>query len=298
MSFCLKIKFIVKERIMELYKRRSISECLSEGWTLMSTNIKRIAKAMWLPTLLIVVFAAFVAPTIFILEKHNIENSVTTTDGLLAGAIFLAMIAILIYFSAKLFKLLNEQTIRFCVTRMTKITGVVLGFAVLLSLALVGIATLAIAVIAKGIVAPAIGVGLFAIIYLLAIIAVIVVFAPMNYVGVKYMIEPEMNLKGIFKAYKRGWKNLGKIVGFTLLSSLVIYIAQCIISLPGVIAMLAASLSLQGIAYGDPSGLPSAFMVILGITMGISSIITSILMIWFTLSEYYLYASIESKYRQ
>lgn len=298
MSFCLKIKFVVKEITMELYKRRSISECLSEGWTLMSTNIGRIAKAMWLPTLLMVVFATFVAPTVFILEKHNIETNVTTTDGLLAGAIIVGMIVLSIFFSAKIFKLLNEQTTRFCLTRMTKMTGVVLGFAALLCIALVSIAFLAITVIAKGIVAPTIGVGLFAIIYILAIIAIIVVFAPINYVGVKYMIEPEMNLKGVFKAYKRGWKNLGKIVGFTLLSSLVIYIAQCLISLPGVIAMFAASLSLQGIALGDPSGLPSSFMVIFGITMGISCIITCILMIWFTLSEYYLYASIESKYRQ
>lgn len=282
---------------MELYKSRSISECLGDGWTLMYTNIKRIAKSMWWPVLLTVVFATVSAPTMFTIQQHNATNQVTTTDAVISGVILVAIIAIMILFGAKLFKLLNEQTIRFCMARMLKITAVMIAFSLILGVPFAAVLFGATIVIAKGIVAPTIGIGLFALVSLFGIIAMYVAFAPMNYVGVKYMIEPEMTLKGIGKAYKQGWKSLGKIVGFSLISSLVIFIAQCVISLPGVIAMFAATLSLQGIAYGDPSGLPSTFLTIYGMTMGVSCFISCILMIWFTLSEYYLYASIESKYR-
>jgi len=282
---------------MELYERRSISECLSEGWTLMSTNIGRIAKSMWWPVLLTVIFAGIAAPVMFVIEKHSVENNIGVIDGLLAGIFVIAMFAIMIVFTAKIFKLLNEQTTQFCIKRTAKLTGVIICVAILITMFLVGIVVGAFFLISKGIVAQTIGIGLFALVYILAIIAVFIVYSPISYVGVKYLVEPEMKLKEMGKAYKRGWKNLGKIIGFTLLSSLIITIAQCVISLPGVIAMLAASLSLQGIALGDPSGLPSSFMVIFGITAGVSCFITCILMIWFTLSEYYLYGSIEAKYR-
>lgn len=252
---------------------------------------------MWWPTLLMVLFAAITAPAVFAIEKHSIENGATATDAVFACLFIVAMFAIMILFNAKIFKLLNEQTTRFCIKRTAKLTGVVVCISILITAILIGIVLGAMLLIAKGIVAQAIGIVLFAIVYILAIIAVVIVFSPIYYVGVKYLVEPEMKLKDMGKAYKRGWKNIGKIIGFTMLSSLLIFIAQCIISLPGVIAMLAASLSLQGIAYGDPSGLPSSFTVIFGLTAGISCFITCILMVWFTLSEYYLYGSIESKYR-
>lgn len=282
---------------MELYTRRSISECLSSGWTLLSTNIGRIAKSMWWPTLLMVVFSCITAPTCFIIEKHNIQHDVTPLDAILSLVILLGIIGIYIVFSAKIFKLQNEQTTRFCISRMAKVTGLYFGVAILSITPLMVIVAGLFAIIASGKVAEGVGMGIFAFVYLLWIIGTIVVFSPINYVGVKYMIEPKMKLKDTWKSYKRGWKSIGTIIGFMLLSSLIIFIAQCIISLPGVIAMIATSLSLQGIALGDPSGLPSSFMAILGITSGISCFITCILLIWFTLSEYYLYGSIEAKYR-
>lgn len=281
---------------MELYTRRSIPECLGDGWTLLSTNIGRIAKSMWWPTALMVVYSAIAAPTVFEIEKHSLENNFTISDAIML-LLLPIIITIAVTFAAKIFKLLNEQTTEFCIRRMAKMALAIISIAIIITAILIGISLGALAVIASGTVSQNVGIGLFAIVYIMAIVATIIAFSPMNYVSVKYMIEPEMKLRDIWKAYKQGWKSIGKLIGFTLLSSLVIIIVQCIVSLPGVIAMIAASVSLHGIAYGDPSGLPSAFNLIFGMTAGVSCFITCILMIWLTLSEYYLYGAIEAKYR-
>lgn len=283
---------------MELYTRRTIAQCLDEGWTLMSTNFGKILKNLWAPLLLMATVSGVSAPIWLNIQRHIITDDFTLSDILLPVLTLIAMLCAVVIFEAKTFKLLNEQTTRWCIRRTARFTALMIVIMLILSFVIQMILTILNISANKGNINPAIGLALTVAVSIVLIIMLIIVVSPLLYANVKYMIEPETKIRHTWKNYKRGWKSLGKIFAFQLLSALIIILVQGIVSLSGIIVILAANFSLSGMAFGDPDGLPANFMLIYAITVAIASLIYCALMIWFTLSAYYLYASIEAKYRQ
>lgn len=283
---------------MELYTRRTIQQCLNEGWTLLSTNLGRITKSLWWPILLMAIVFGASAPINFTLQRNMAMNNFSLVDTLMLILILVAILCTIVIFDAKTFKLLNEQTTKWCILRTAKFTALMLIVVLAITFIIMTITGSLMFLVASGSINPVIGIVLIVGVGIVMLLTMIVILSPLLYVNVKYMIEPDMKLKQTWKFYKKGWRSLSKIFAFLLLSLLIIFIVQLIVSLPADIVMLATHFSLNGLAFGDPDGLPSNFMLITAITSAISCIITCILRIWFIMSEYYLYASIEAKYRQ
>lgn len=283
---------------MELYTRRSISECLSEAWTLLSTNLRRITKSLWLPALLLSLASGITAPMAYNMENNLLMGKFDVADAASISTGLVVLMAAFLYLYAKIYKLLNEQTIGFCIGRLIKLTVIMFVVSIVIAIVICLLAVSVTSSITTGSVASIIGIFLALFAVLLSIIIVIIVFTPAFYASMKYLIEPEMKLKDYWKAYKVGFRNFGKILGVVLLCAIIVYFAQIFISTPGTIAIMAAGFSLEGVANGDSNGLPSMFSLIFGATSFISSAVTTVLMIWNTFAQYYLYASIEAKERE
>ncbi len=279
----------------ELYIRRNIPECMSAAWTLMSTNVARVAKALWLPALIMALVVMLSAIANYDLQTHVITESVGIADVAVVIVSALAVIAAAIYLNARIIKLLNLQKVRFCVGRSAKATLVAVLVSLLMVVIFFAIAAACTMTAAKGILPATVSLVIFILLAIIAVALMLIFCSPVTYTLTKYLIEPETNLKTAMKSYRAGLKDIGFIVGMLLLCAVVVGIANCIVALPGVIAMLAAAFSNQGIAIGDAPGLPSYFMTLYSATTFFATFVMVVMQVWYVFALYYMYASIEAK---
>lgn len=279
----------------ELYIRRTIPECMGSAWTLLSTNVVRVAKALWLPALVMAVVT-----TATMVADYHLQKEIALSAPTLAGIIVLsvgcvAMIVASIYLDARIIKLLNLQPMRLCVARTAKAFLVGLAVTLLVALVLFALAVACTLVATKGLLPTTVCLAVFALLTLVVVIVVAVLASPLVYTLPKYLFEPATNLRTAMRSYRAGLRSVGYIIGTLLLCTIVAGIAGCVVALPGVIAMLAATFSNQGIAIGDAPGLPSYFTALYGATTFLSVLVGVVIRVWYVFSIYYMYASIETK---
>ncbi len=268
----------------ELYIRRSIPECMGTAWTLMSTNMGRMARELWLPAVVLAVVCAA-------------ESLVGYTKFVWLFLETVALVVAQLFLDAKIFRLVNLQSVGFCFERVAK------AFAVNLLLALIAIVVLWAAVAGCTLLATtgkmattvALVVGIVAVVVLLLLM--LIFFTPMLYPLTKYMVEPTMHLRQLMSTYRRALKSVGFIVTFFLLCMVVLVLCYAIVALPSVIVGAASVLSAQGVALGDASGLPKNFPLIVGLTTFVTTFVVVLMRVWSIFATYYMYASIEEKYR-
>ncbi len=268
---------------------------MGTAWTLMSTNIARMAKALWLPAVITALLCALTA-------AMNAHQRAVVTDGninfgILIQLFVLSLLLVMssVYLDSKIFKLLNLQSFKWCLQRTIKAFCIHLVMVLAAVTAVWGIATSDILLASSGKLPPAASLLLFLGELLIAAILLLAFFTPMIYALVKYMIEPETTLKTIWQSYRTGLRNVSFIVAFYLLCSVVLVIAYLVTALPAVIITAASAMSNLGVAMGDPSGLPGYFTALYAVTIFITSFVAILLRIWSVFAAYYMYASIEAK---
>ncbi len=279
----------------ELYKRRNISECLGAAWTLTSTNLGRITKALWIPTLIYALTEAIIAPLSLSFAKHSTLNESVAFDGIAIAILTIIGITMALIAYAKTFKLLNEQPSKHNMRRSLK-SFLVVAFFFLVAFAIyMAFISGASYIINNGKMAQTIGTIATVVISVLFTIITFILYCPINYTITKYMMEPETKMKHLLKNFRIGMRNLGFIAGSILLCILLMGTIYNITALPAYIATLAATLSNSGVAKGDAAGLPGYFPYICGLTTFVATIVYLLLSVWFTLVSYYMYASIEAR---
>ena len=279
----------------ELYTRRNTSECLGAAWTLMSTNLTRIAKSLWIPTLIFSLAYALLAVVALSLAKEYILNQNILFNTFASSILFIVAVATELAILAKTYKLLNEQTFKFCIKRSFKSFLIIVLLSIVALLVFTAILAGMLLAINKGSLSPKIGTALTLLVTLLFSVLIFIFFSPLSFVFTKYMVEPDTKLKHTWKNYRIGMRRLGFIIGCNLLCLLIVGTVFNITALPAYIATLAATLSTNGIANGDAAGLPSYFPFVYGVTMFIAGIVYTVLFVWYTLATYYQYASIEAR---
>lgn len=278
-----------------LYTRRNISECLGAAWTLMSTNLGRIVKALWLPTLVYALAEAITAPLSLAFVKHSILCQGTIADIVAITTLTIIAIAAIIVAYAKTIKLLNEQTFKHNLTRSLKSFLIAAVFFIAMFAIYMTIIGGTSYIISNGKMSQTLATIATVIISVIFIVIAFILYCPLNYVLTKYMIEPETKMKHIMKNYRTGMRSLGFIAGCILLCMLLMGTIYNITALPAYIATLAATLSNDGIAMGDEAGMPGYFPYICGLATFFATIVYMLLTIWYTLVSYYQYASIEAR---
>ncbi len=280
----------------ELYIRRSIPECMGMAWTLLTTNLRRMATALWFPAVVLAVLCSIetVINNIFPMQLYTGDSiNVTYLLWLFGSTLFLVLAGL--FLDAKIYKLLNLQTLAFCWQRVTIVFAISLLLCIIGMAIIVGCAMMDTYLAMTGKIATTTAVVLFVVEFLVALVLMLVFFSPMMFALLKYMVEPTTVVKMTWKNYRMGLRHIGFIVGFCLLCFIVLVIIFAIVALPMVITTIASALSAQGVALGDPSGLPALFPLLFTLTTFFTTFIAVILRIWSIFAAYYVYASIEAK---
>ncbi len=278
-----------------LYTRRNISECLGAAWTLQSTNMHRMAKTLWLPALAFSLFYALFAVAALSLVKDLSLGKGVAFDAVSVAVAFIAAVAATLVIIAKTFKQVNMQDFKLCLRRSFKAFLVVAAFCLLTIVLLAAVFIGCIFLMQSGKMAPMTAGIVMSVLSIAVVVALCVFFCPFNYSLTKYMIEPEMGMSRVWKNYRVGFRNLGFILGCSLLCLVVMATIYNVMALPGCIATISASLAYSGVVNGDPVNLPGYFPVIFGVTMFVAGLIYATLQVWFVFVEYYQYASIEAR---
>lgn len=277
-----------------LFTRRNVPECMGMAWSLMSTNIARMSKALWLPAVVLAVLCAATA-------TWQVLGGIFTTAGIslwyVVGLFAATLLIVLasVFLDAKIFKLLNLQTVGFCFARAVKAFCIHLALTLIALVVVWGIATSDVLLASSGTLSAPLSMLLFLGEMVVVAILLLAVFSPVIFALTKYMVEPQTKLRLIWQDYRRGLRSVGFIVAFYLLCAVVLIITYLIIALPAVIATGAAAMSDAGVATGDPSGLPAHFGVLYALTIFITTFVAIVLRVWSLFATYYMYASIEAK---
>ncbi len=268
---------------------------MGSAWTLLSTNIKRVAKAIWLPALLLAL-ASSAAGVVNLRYQASLLSGQIATEGVAALLLMTALTLLAVVFlNARIFKLLNLQPMKFCFGRSLKSMLIGIAMTLLFILIFFGLGTGCFLMVFYGMIASTIALVAFLILSFILLALMLTFYSPMAYALTKYMVEPESSLKMLWKDYKTGLKKLGFIIGFLLLSAVVVSISFCIIALPGVIMSLAALFSSQGVALGDAPGLPANFPLLMGLTTFLTGFVAAVLQVWYQFATYYMYGSVSAQ---
>ncbi|MCD8282096.1 MAG: hypothetical protein LUC22_02445, partial [Prevotella sp.] len=100
-----------------LYTRRNIPECMGTAWTLMSTNIARTARTMWLPAVILAVLCAATALLNIYQSGQIAGGNINCALAICVVAGLVLLVAASLFLDAKIFKLLSLQSLRYCWAR-------------------------------------------------------------------------------------------------------------------------------------------------------------------------------------
>lgn len=274
-------------------KSRSYISCLSEAHKMLFDNIRQIFGRTWIHVLVLSIISA----VYFSLYIHAMLYGTNTalTIGLCAMSV-IVLCAQVAYYSRVMF-LINGRPMRWNIIRCTNITALYLCFCIVILLIFAAITYWI--VLSRGTVTIA---ELLPVFYTFGAVSLIIMLLmlPFVYVAVKYLMEPECKLRStIFKSYVVGLRHWGFLFIALLLATLCTVICMALVSFPTLIVMAANALSVFGVNYlGDPTGLPSYFMIIQVTVVALSSFICLYINIFAIFVCYFLYGSIETKEKE
>ena len=296
----------------ELMKNRGYTATLSAGYHMLADNFKAIFRHIWAYAL---VFALVMgAWTVFETNFENPEDQeMTAMMGVKLLVAVIAVIVVAIAFSARATMLLNEQSMRWNVGRVTKLLGFSILLSIILSLVILALvfytggaesaATAAAAAEGAEIEAmqPNAAIGLVQMFFVVGVVIILalIFYLPFLYTVPKYLVETESKLfPTLFGKYGRGLRHWGYIFVCMLLLSLCIGVCSIILMLPMYVVQMVQRLNQVGMLGGDESGLPSWFG---WLNFGVSTV-TYFVYSFISLIElfvcYYIYGSIETRHRE
>ncbi len=273
----------------QLDKSRSIASCISAAHRLLYDNIKSIFKYTW-------IFAA--AYAILTALFYTFRTAALTEEPTIMTIVVLGVLALLalcgqIAFYSRVMSILDNQTMKWNIIRSLRmfVFYVCIGIVVALLITLLDIILFA---------ASCTNLSVMVTANSALILVVTLVLLPYVYVCMKYYMEPDSKLtKIVFKSYKTGMRYWLTIFTIMLLTFLCVFALAIIISIPMDIMMVAQAISIYGVNYlGDPSGLPSHFLLLMFIVCALTFFIFMYVNIFVTFVCYYMYGNIETREKE
>lgn len=289
----------------ELMKNRGYIATLGAGYHLLADNFKAIFRQTWIYVLL---FALAMGGWTII--AGDMREDTPPLLGLAIIALFVIITATDILLYAKVCTMLNEQSMKWNIGRVTKV--ILFWFALAVVIGLIFVGWILVMGLGQGAVDPATmtdattmpadqSVALLKIFGVIAVLTVIVMIfiLPFLYPLPKYLMEPDKKLfSTMFGCYGRGLRYWGYIFVCILLLSLCIGIASLVFCLPMYVVQTVQNLNQTGILGGDESGLPGWFgWLNFGVSTATYFVYGFISLIEFFVA-YYIYGSIETRIRE
>ena len=288
----------------ELYKNRGFGATLKAAYNMFLTNFTRIFRHIWWAAL---VFA-------LVLPLSMVANTLMMTS---SGSLWwiwvlvaLVVVAAEVVFFSRLTMLYNEESWKWNIIRILKLTVVVLVVMVVVALVFgftkglmenwlladlqEKMKTGADAQAAMAMTASA-NMKVTAVM-LCGLLIFILLLVPLYYTSMKYVVEVKSRLRKIlWPSYTKGLRRWGYIFVLLLLTGLVLFPFVLVVCLPLIIMVTSMMLSTNGVLQGDPSGLPGGFMWLYYAVY----VLTVFVLTFFTVFEltviYFMYGSIETR---
>lgn len=273
-----------------LSKSRSYIACLSEANKMLFDNIRTIFARTWIYCAVLAVVSAIYLSLYLhaMLYGYNpalkIGLGVFSLFMLCAGAAYFARIMFLVNGRPMKWNMVRSSKLTLCYVCFNAIIGLIftaITYATVINKQPTDIMQLTPMFTAFGV----------------ASLVIMLLMLPYTYVVMQYMIEPECKLrKIIFKSYVTGVRHWGLIFTALLLAGLCVLICSMLVSVPIIIVMTANTLSVYGVnTLGDPTGLPSYFVIIQSVVFVLTFFIWSYINIFTIFVCYFLYGSIETR---
>ena len=281
----------------ELYRSRNVSKCVKAAYTLFNTNFKRIFLKLWLPVLVLSMFISWsikmdLETMLFSSEMALFDNSYLV----LYGCMFLLTLGAYVWVLAHVFKLLNAQGLRKNMVKVFKFYVVCLAIIFVVCF-IIGLILGVITGFMNVLHAQQDGSNTYLMMVFLGcmggMLVTFILMLPLYYVFMQYMIEENKLRKSFFPSLKVGFRHWGFlfIVFFVILLIALIFVS--VMLMPVSVLVISQIESMNSMALGDPSGLPSYFGWLYFITFTIGFFILMFFFTWEIFVLYYAYGSIK-----
>lgn len=293
-----------------LYKVRSYSACLKDGFDLFTGNFKKIFKYFWPLALLYAIIS-----TIFVTIYRDFDNSLQTKSLTTPEIIYFVVSLLIILlvsccicgFTYNLFNKYKEDgsisslslkgdkksLVYFCVRAIKLYLWLILFsliYAIVLALIFVAISSMT----------ARINMTVYLITtFALLFITILLYFVPFIYLSNKYMLEKGSRFFNLFLTkFNVGLRHWGSLFIVAFITLIIVGIIQCIICLPEIIIMITNRLSASAILDGDSSGLPSSYGTLAIIITIICTFLGGIISIVSYFPSFFNYGSIEAEEKE
>lgn len=277
----------------ELFKNRSVGSCLNDAFDLFRTNFKTLFRRLWIPATVLSLLLAATMLLGFLQPSDPSAVNVARTISIII--LYVLDIAGFVWFYSIIISLLNGKSLKVNLPRVTRLVLLLLGVAILVTL-IFGIAAagnimsmMNPAKAASASMKMLIGMMTFAIVLVIACL-------PLFFSCMKYCMETGFKVWSIFrKPYVTGLRHWGYLFLTTLLTGIISTVISCIISLPLYVILLCYLANINGMSFGDPSGLSWVFSLLAFVTAAVCAFVDLFVRPWLTFTFYYAYGSIEEK---
>lgn len=288
----------------ELYKNRGFGATLKAAYNMFLTNFTRIFRHIWWAALVF----ALVLPLSMVANTLMMKSSGSLWWVWVLVA--LVVVAAEVVFFSRLTMLYNEESWKWNIIRILKLTVVVL-FVIVVVAFVFGFTKglmenwlladlqekMKTGADAQAAMAMAASANMkVTAVMLCGLLIFILLLVPLYYTSMKYVVEVKSRLRKIlWPSYTKGLRRWGYIFVLLLLTGLVLFPFVLVVCLPLIIMVTSMMLSTNGVLQGDPSGLPGGFMWLYYAVY----VLTVFVLTFFTVFEltviYFMYGSIETR---
>lgn len=286
----------------ELLKNRGLGATLKAAYGMFLSRFQYVLKHLWPAALLFALFGSLIVSIPF------------TTQGrpsmwLFIPIMLLAIVASVVLYS-RIAQLLNDKSWKWNVGRMIKLVLVDIGINLVVCV-VIGVVWL----LAWLLFAPQqsstpveaqlsmeqLAAASLKILAVVGIVSVVIalLMVPFAFSYTKYLVDTESRLRQVFgSSYKQGLRHWGYIFAIIVLSSLLVTVVVLVICLPLIIVYVAMGMNMQGMAQGDPSGMPGGFGWLVYFVSAATYFVLSFVLVFFAFVAYYMYGTVESRQKE
>jgi len=266
-----------------LMKNRGVGATLKAAYGVFLAHLKGIFRCVWKPALVFAVLLALYSVFVW----SNVESGDVSLFTLcLQQALFVVMILADVLVAATVLKMVNGLSVGRNAWRVVAATL----SSMIISAVLVALTVAAVSMASDSTVKLLAVCGILGIIFL-------VVLVPLHYAYAKYCVDGSVKLHQVFgRLYLTGWRYWGYWFAVILSLFIISAVLTFVLFLPVLILAVAIALSAEGVAMGDPSGLPGGvFSVLTFAVYAIASFAAVFLFVYTVLTAGYACGTVDAR---
>ena len=276
-------------KLIGMVQEHGYKGCVAEAFNIFSKNLKSIFFNTWAFALAYGFSTALLFLCVTFFKLHSGSRAL-----LLCCLIpLLLSVGSTIALYGRIFTQLTGFPLKLTCKRSAKVVVASIAYTVLLGCLLMLVSLVTDSLKPASVSMPVWALGIYA--------CCLIVFAllslPLFYVFTKYMAEADTRLHHIWwKSVATGFRHWGFIFSTQLLSFICVLAVSLAVSVPYMIVNIASFLSMMGTeTMGDPSGLPSYFLVIEFFTVLFNNFLASFIFFFQVIVTYNMYESMEKR---